>query len=107
MRTPIGQVRWLRSQIAERFASACLSASCYRLAEDVGFLPVVETELELREVQREILLADVVEPADDAMFEQRPEPFDAVRMNHATYIFARAVADDLMREAEILSALLE
>lgn len=61
MRTLIELARSRRSLIAGRFASSCLSASCYRLAEYVGFLPVVEAELELREVEREVLLADLIE----------------------------------------------
>src|SRR6266849_1684594 len=42
---------WTRDA-EEAPASSDASASCYRLAENVGILAVIETELKLREVER-------------------------------------------------------
>ena len=56
-------------------------------------------ELKLREVQREILFADVMVCAYDTALEERPEVFDVVRVNLAAHIFALTVADRIVREA--------
>ncbi len=96
MTTPTVSARWRRSQIAERFARTCLSASCYRRAEDIGVLAIVEAELELREVERQVLLAHVVEAAYNASFEQRPERFDGVRVGQSNYVLFVFVIDTLM-----------
>src|SRR5712692_6645133 len=86
---------WTRD--AEAPASSDASASCYDLSEHIRILPVVVAKLKLREVQREILLADMMESANYPTLEQSPERFDIVRMNHATYIFASPVTDRFMR----------
>jgi len=90
MRTLVEWVRSRRSQIAERFASNCPSASCCRFAENVGVLSVVKSELKLREVQRQILPADVVVRADDSAFRQCLESFDNVRVNNAAHVYVIA-----------------
>src|SRR5216683_2258727 len=54
---------------AEAPASSDASASCYRLAENVGILAVIETELKLCEIERQIFLAYVVISADDSTLE--------------------------------------
>jgi hypothetical protein len=59
-RTPIEQARWRRSQIAETFASVRVSAPCYRFAEYVGFLAVIEAKLKLVQVQRQIFFVHFV-----------------------------------------------
>ena len=57
--------------------SFCASAPCYRLSENVGVVAVVVAELKLRNVQRQILGADLVEAADDAAAEPtEPEARD-------------------------------
>jgi hypothetical protein len=53
------------------------------LAEDVRITPVVITELELADLQRQIFLADLVEGADHAALDQRPKAFDCVGVNRA------------------------
>jgi hypothetical protein len=53
------------SALAGPAASQPVSASCYRRTEDVGVLPVVVAPLELGDVERQILAADVVERAND------------------------------------------
>ncbi len=74
--TSVASARWRRSQIAETFASVRVSAPSYRLAENIGVVSVVKPELKLREIQRQILLADVVVGAHDATLQQRPESFN-------------------------------
>ena len=57
---PVEPTRWRLSQIAETFASVRVSAPCYRLPEDVFFVAIVEPELKFVQVQRQIILADLV-----------------------------------------------
>jgi hypothetical protein len=64
--SPIVQARWRRSQIAETFASVRVSAPSYRFAENIGFVPIVEPELKLVQIQRQIFLADVMVCSDHA-----------------------------------------
>ena len=78
---------------AEASASSDASASCYSFAENVGILPVVVPELKLIQVQRQILLADVVVSADDAALEQRPEAFDVVGMDFAANVLILGMLD--------------
>ena len=49
-------------------------ASPNRGAEDIRILPVVVAEPELGDVQRQVIGADLVERANDAALNQRPEP---------------------------------
>ena len=99
MKIPIDAARWRRSQIAETFASVRVSAPCYSFAEDVFGLAIVIAELELRQIQRQIFLANVVIGADDPALQQRPKIFDAVRMDDTAHVFALSVANRLMRHA--------
>jgi hypothetical protein len=66
MRTPIVSARWRRSQIAETFASVRVSAPSYRFAENIGLVPIVESELKLVQIQRQIFLADAMICSDHA-----------------------------------------
>jgi hypothetical protein len=79
--------------------TATLSASFNRLAEDVLVQPVVVAELELGDVQREILLADLVERADDAALDEGPEAFDRVRVDRADDVLALGMVDRRMLDA--------
>ena len=54
------------------------SASCYRLAKNVGILAVVEAKLKLIQVQRQIFLAHVVISANDSTLEQRPKRIEVL-----------------------------
>jgi hypothetical protein len=85
------------------YASA--SGPLYRLAENIGFAAVVMPELELGEVEREIFLADMVEAAHDAAFEETPERFEIVGVNLAAYIFTLSVADGFVREVFLQKAI--
>src|ERR1700682_3697120 len=51
------------------------SASADRLAEDVLILAIIVTELKFGDVERQIFGADLVESADNAALEDRPEAF--------------------------------
>ena len=55
---------------AENASSEAFSASCYDFREDVRILPVVMTERKFREIEQQILLADIVKCADDPAFQQ-------------------------------------
>jgi hypothetical protein len=82
---------------AEASASGMTSASCYHVKENVRILAIVKAILKLREVQRQIFLAHIVVRAEHSALEQRPERFDAVRMDLAAHVLAIAVLDDFMR----------
>jgi hypothetical protein len=86
-------------EIAETVASSHVSAPCYGAPEDVRVVPVIESERELIEVQRQIFLADVVIGADDSALEQRPERFNRVRMNQAANVLAVRMPNDKVRHA--------
>src|SRR5438552_360623 len=81
---------------AEAIASVHASAACYGRPEDVGILPVVVPELKLREVERQVLLADIVVRADDPALEQCPEAIQVRGMDVAPHVFAPCVTDGLM-----------
>src|SRR5208282_5707338 len=79
--TAIGIVRpcpqsgdWLCA--AEADASVPTSASCYHVEKDIRILAIVEAILKLRQIERQVLLAQVVVRADHSALEQRPERFD-------------------------------
>ena len=63
--------------------SACLD----RCAEDVRIQALVIAKLKLVDVEMEILLADLMERADDPAFHDGPEAFDGVGMNRSADIF--------------------
>ena len=102
MRIPIESACWRALACSEAHASYHASASgpLYCLAEYIGFATVVMTELELREIERQILLRDVVISANNSAFEQRPERLDIVRVNLATHILACIMGDDFVRKAK-------
>src|SRR5271167_3167382 len=101
MRIPVEQGRWRRSLIAETVASSHVSAPCYGAPEDVLVVPIVESEGELVEIERQIFLAHVVVRPDDSALEQRPESFNRVRVNDAADILVVAMTDDVVRESGI------
>jgi hypothetical protein len=98
MATSIESACWRALACSEARASCCASAASYRLPKDVVIVPIVESELKFREIQRQVLLTDMVVRSDDSALEQAPERFDIVRVNLSAHIFARAVADDFMRK---------
>jgi hypothetical protein len=73
---------------AEAAASVATSASCQNCPEDIGILAVVEAELKLREIEREIFFAYVVKRAHNPALQQRPEVFEIIGMDLAAHVFA-------------------
>jgi len=59
------------------FIDSRLLTCCNHLPENIGVLAIVEAELKLREIERQIFFAHVVIRPDDPALEQRPERFDA------------------------------
>jgi hypothetical protein len=88
MEVSSGSACWRALACSEASASCHASAASYRFSKDVGVLAVIETELKLREIQGQILLADVVISPDHAALEQTPEVFQVISVNFAAYIFA-------------------
>jgi hypothetical protein len=80
-------------------AAKISSASAYRRAEDVFVHSIIVAELELGDIQRQVLFADLVERSDASSFDERPEPFDGVGVDGADDVLAPAVIHDAMREA--------
>jgi hypothetical protein len=61
--------------VAEASVHRDASASCYGRAKYVLVQPIVVPEFKLRHVERKIFLADLMERANYATLEDRPEPF--------------------------------
>lgn len=64
-----------------------------RFPEDVVVQAVVIPERELRNVERQGLRADLVERADHAALQDRPEAFDGLRVDRADDVLALGVID--------------
>ncbi len=73
------------------------SAARYSGSKDVHVIPVVVPELKLRDVQRHVLGADLVERANNAALHQRPETFNRVRVHGTNNIFLSAVTNEGVR----------
>lgn len=99
-------VNWHTAYPAEAVASGASSASCQDGLEDVGILPVIVAELKFGQVQRQILLADIVIRAHNTTFQKRPERFDVLSVNLATNILALTVAHNFMLWNEPITGML-
>ena len=97
MKTPT-EARWRRSQIAETFASVRVSAPCYRVAKYIVVLSIVEAERKLVQVQRQVLLADVMVRSHHATLQERPEVFEVLSMNLAAHVLALHMVHSFMAE---------
>jgi hypothetical protein len=86
------------SGLAETVPGVCASAACYCGPEDIGVKPVVVAELKFRDVERQIFAADLVEAADNAALQQRPEAIDGLSVNNAIDVLTSCVPHELMRE---------
>lgn len=105
-KTPVAQVYWRRD--AGALASSSASASCQCRLENIWILAVVMPPRKFVQIQRQILLADVVLSADDSTLEQRPEGIKVRGVDFAAYILASAMVHALMRitdGAQIMVAL--
>lgn len=85
--------RWRLSRTAEADASVCASANCYRRPEYVGVVSMVVAEFKFSDVKREVLFAYLVECANHAALEDRPETFDGLSMDRSDYILLFAVVN--------------
>jgi hypothetical protein len=76
------------------------------LSENIRIFPVVVPELKFGNVERQILFADLVECSDHPTLNQRPEPFNRIRVNSADDIFATRMVDCRVRKlfAEVFVA---
>jgi hypothetical protein len=72
-------------------------------AEDIRVVPIVVAEFEFSDVQMQVLFADLVEGADNAALNQRPEAFDCVGVdcadNALSDVLPLTVIDGFVREA--------
>jgi hypothetical protein len=89
----IAPVCWPLSPVAETVTSDRASAACYRGLEDFGIVSIVVAELKLRDVERQILGADLVERSNNAAFEDGPEAIDCARVNRADDVAALLMMD--------------
>lgn len=77
------------------------SASPNRFPKNVSVQAVIIPELELSDIQREIFGGNLVECADNAAFENRPEAFNGLGMNRATDVLSNVMVDSFVRELAI------
>ena len=75
-------------------------ASLNRRTENVRVEAVVIAELKLRDVQRHILLADLVECADNTALDDRPEALNGVGVDSPDNVFALGLINGGVRIAE-------
>jgi len=87
MRIPIESACWRALACSEAPASYHASAASHRFPEDIGVLAVVETELKLREIQRQISLAHVVIGPHDSTLEQESAPISCRHFDHVGNAF--------------------
>jgi hypothetical protein len=64
-----------------------------RRSENVCVFAVIIAELELGNIERKVLFADLVKGADHATLNQRPEALDSICVKHANHVFALGVID--------------
>src|SRR5262249_16685613 len=73
----------------KRITSLLTRSHCH--AEDVVLFSVVVSELELRNIEWQVLAADLMESADHAALNQGPEALDGLNVDDARDIFASGV----------------
>lgn len=83
---------------SEHASAVACSAFCYDIGKNVWILPVVVAIRKLRQVQRQVVFADLMEGAHHATLQQAPEGFDVVRMNVPAHVFFLGMIHDLVRE---------
>src|SRR5258708_39199022 len=74
-----------------------VSTSGNRRSENIGVLTVVVAELELGNIERKVLFADLVEATHDTTLDQRPEAFDCLGVNRADDVLAFGVVNGRVR----------
>lgn len=73
------------------------STSANRCFEDVRVEAVIVAELELGDVQRHVLAADLMERSDDAALDDRPETFNRLGVNCADHVLLFGMIDEGVR----------
>jgi hypothetical protein len=86
----------LLGSVAGAEPSEATSATRYQQPEWIGLALGVVAELEFIDVERHVGFGHLVESADDAALEQRPEAFDRVRVDCADDILLVRVPDNLV-----------
>jgi len=91
--------------LAEHVSAGACSASCHDRSEDVRILALIMPEGKLRQIQRQIVLADVMEGAHDAALQQTPKTFQVIRVDVASHVFVLCMIHDGMRKGLAQSAI--
>ena len=73
------------------------SAQFYRGFKDFGVLPAVVAPFEFRDVERQILGANMTEAAHDAALQQRPEAINGLSVDQPALALIAAVPGGLVR----------
>ncbi len=107
MKTLIAPACWPLLACPEAPASQRASETSYRRPENVRVLPVVIPELELGNVEGEILLGDVMERAENAAIQERPEAVNSPSVDIAPHVFATDVRDAGMLVAFLVQLLVK
>jgi len=69
----------------------CVSAPCYRSAENIMVASVIVAPFEFSDIQRQIFAANFVEAAHNAALQERPETINRLSMDRAVDILASAM----------------
>jgi hypothetical protein len=85
---------------AEAPASSDASAPSYGAPKDVSVLAIVETELKFIQIQRQVLLRDMMVRPDYPALQQAPERIQVLGMHFAAHVLASGVLDGIVRESE-------
>ncbi len=84
---------------SEAPASPGASVACYSRTKNIFVVPIVESKNKLVQIQRQIFSAHAVIRANNATFQQRPERFNAVRMDRTSNVLAFHMRHGRMRKA--------
>ena len=79
-------------------------ATFYRRPKDIRVKPIVIPELKFCNVKCHVFAAHLMERADDAALEDRPEALNRVRVDRADDVLATGVVDRFMRIVAIKAA---
>jgi len=92
---------------AEVPASKAASASCYDLPEHIFALAVIEAELKLREIQRQIFLAHIMVTTHDPAFDQTPKRFDRLSVRDTANPFFILLIDRFVLVAKFFQVAID
>jgi len=83
---------------SEHASAVACSAFCYDIRKDVWIVPVIMAIRKLRQVQRQVILRDIVKGPNDATLEQAPERLNVIRVHVPAHIFTSSMTHRGMRE---------